>query len=154
MGMAGTSAIRYVSAAAVVAVTAGVMTVAGPASTADAGGKCRPGACSQTWNDSGHGFYAVKNWCIPDKTNGDQTTKKPTCGKQRSTHLRPDERTPGNKDWDAFKVPHGYCFDVDFELTPGFDFHRNYDRRKKKTVWVKVANNGFAKVRSVSKSHC
>lgn len=40
----------------------------------------------------------------------------------------------------------GRCFKVDFERHPGFDFSETYDRKNKKTIYVKVANNAFVKV--------
>lgn len=154
MSRSGMSAAVRVKGAAVVVAVAAAATLAGPAAPASAGGKCRPGLCSQTWNDSGKGFHAWKNWCKSKGTTGSWTTKKPTCGNQKKSYLSPGERTPGKKDWDVFQVRAGHCYDVDFELTPGWDFNKKFDRRGKKTIWVKVADNGFAKVRSVSTRHC
>lgn len=141
------------TAAAVVAI-ATAATVAGPAPSASAapsesaGGSCRPPLCSQTWNDSGKGFYALKNWCKSTGGTGSYTTKKPTCNNQKRNWLKPGERTKGTQDWDVFQVKKGRCFKVDFQRTPGVDFSRKYNRKNKKTIYVKVANNAFAKVRS------
>ncbi|WP_405708306.1 hypothetical protein [Streptomyces sp. NBC_00046] len=156
MGISRTSALKCVRSAAVAAAMAGVVSVAGPASTASAGASCNNG-CSQTWNDSGTGFYALKNWCKSGGGNGSWTTKKPTCGPdQKRDYLYPGDRTKGTQDWDVFQVDGGFCYDVDFEVTPpwGNDFHKAFDRRGKSTIWVKVANSGFAKVRDVSSKHC
>ncbi|MET9965938.1 hypothetical protein ABZZ80_08490 [Streptomyces sp. NPDC006356] len=139
---------KHVTTAATVAAIATAATLAGPAPTASAGGSCRPPLCSQTWNDSGKGFYALKNWCKSGGTTGSYTTEKPTCNNQKRNWLRPGERTKGNQDWDVFQVKKGRCFKVDFEITPGYDFSKKYNRKNKKTIYVKVANNAFAKVRS------
>ncbi|MFI7322736.1 hypothetical protein [Streptomyces venezuelae] len=140
--------LKHARAAAIVAAIATAATLAGPAPTASAGGRCQPPLCSQTWNDSGKGFYALKNWCKSSGSTGSYTTKKPTCDNQKRNWLSPGERTKGNQDWDVFQVKKGRCFKVDFQLTPGSDFSRKYNRKNKKTIYVKVANNAFAKVRS------
>ncbi|GAA3084460.1 hypothetical protein ACFQ0X_00735 [Streptomyces rectiviolaceus] len=140
--------LKHARTAATVVAIATTATLAGPAPTASAGGSCRPGLCSQTWNDSGKGFYARQNWCKSTGSTGSHTTKKPTCNNQKETWLSPGERTNGNRDWDVFQVKKGRCFKVDFELNPGSDFSRKYNRKDKKTIYVKVENHAFAKVRS------
>lgn len=154
MGTTGMSAIKRARTAAVVAAIAAAATLAGPVSTASAGGSCTANLCSQTWNDSGTGFYALKNWCKDGGSNGTSTTTRPTCGTQKKDYLHPGDRTRGTQDWDVFQVNGGRCYKVDFELTPGYDFSKTFDRRGKSTVWVKVSDNGFAKVRSVGTSSC
>ncbi|GHC84458.1 hypothetical protein [Streptomyces flavofungini] len=146
--------LKHIRTAATVVAIGTAATLVGPAPSANAapsasaGDRCRPPLCSQTWNDSGKGFYALKNWCKSTGTTGSYTTKKPTCNNQKRNWLRPGERTKGTQDWDVFQVKKGRCFKVDFQLTPGRDFSKKYNRKNKKTIYVKVANNAFAKVRS------
>lgn len=141
--------LKHVRTAAAVVTIATAATLAVPAPTASAGGSCSPGLCSQTWNDSGKGFYARKNWCKSTGSTGAYTTEKPTCNNQKETWLSPGERTNGNRDWDVFQVKKGRCFKVDFELLPpDRDFSKKYNRKNKKTIYVKVENHAFAKVRS------
>ncbi|WJV44137.1 hypothetical protein [Streptomyces flavofungini] len=146
--------LKHARTAATVVAIGTAATLMGPAPSASAapptsaGDRCRPPLCSQTWNDSGKGFYALKNWCLNGGTTGTATIKKPTCNNQKRNWLKPGERTRGTQDWDVFQVKKGRCFKVDFELTPGRDFSKKYNRKNKKTVYVKVANNAFAKVRS------
>ncbi|WP_367039623.1 hypothetical protein [Streptomyces sp. Je 1-332] len=139
--------LKHVRTAATVVAIATAATLAGPAPDASAVSSCQPW-CSQTWNNSGQGFYALKNWCKSSGGTGSYTTKKPTCNNQKRKWLDPGERTKGTQDWDVFQVKKGRCFKVDFELQPGSDFSKKYNRKNKKTIYVKVANNAFAKVRS------
>ncbi|MGW2089953.1 hypothetical protein [Streptomyces sp. NPDC001880] len=148
MAMPGSSVLKHVRSAAAVVAIATATTLAGPAPSASAGGSCDPGWCSQTWNDSGKGFYALKNWCLDYTGTGDATTKKPTCGNQKWNYLKAGERTKGTQDWDVFQVKKGRCFKVDFEISYGMDYSITYNRKNKKTIYVKVANDAFAKVRS------
>ncbi|WP_406502002.1 hypothetical protein OHA04_37950 [Streptomyces sp. NBC_01590] len=154
MGISRLSAAKRARTAAVLVAIATAATLAGPAPTASAGGSCTPGLCSQTWNNSGTGFYALKNWCRSGDGNGASTTTRPTCGTQKRDYLYPGDRTAGTKDWDVFQVDAGFCYKVYFEVDAGWDFPRTYDRRGKSTLWVKVANNGFAIVNSVRSSTC
>ncbi|MEU6824059.1 hypothetical protein ABZ921_25800 [Streptomyces atriruber] len=140
--------LKHVRTAAAVVAIATAATLAGPAPNASAGGSCDPGWCSQTWNDSGKGFYARKNWCKDVGSTGAWTTEEPTCNNQKETWLSPGERTNGKRDWDVFQVKKGRCFKVDFEVHLGRDFSKKYNRKDKPTIYVKVENDAFAKVRS------
>ena len=146
---------RTIAAIASTLVLAGAGLI-GSAPAAQAGASCSFG-CSQTYNDTGIGATAFRNWCWSGNT-GDYSLTKPTCTsdgvKETFIGVGAHSTTPLNQDWDGFQVDAGWCYKIHFAIALAPDWDWTYDASGGGAMWVKVANNAAAHITSQTYGHC
>ena len=139
-------------AVALLAAVSALLGLWATAAPAQAGTQCGSTGCSKTYNDSGYGVLAIRDWTCGTGTTGTASTG---CVSLANTvWLTRGQRTPAGHDYDAFQVDAGWCYKVELS-TPFKLWTMTYNRiGQSSPVYVKVEDWGTARVKAQSSASC